>query len=75
MAGFVLPRWPPHLSIQKIPNGIRSPIKGRVKEKNTSPQEKTCRFFFDTLAVLDLVYSCCLFCFAPVISVYGSRGL
>ena len=52
-----------------------SPIKGRVKKKNTSPQEKTCRFFSDTLAVLDSVYSCCLFCFAPVISVYGSRGL
>jgi hypothetical protein len=28
-----------------------SPIKGRVKGKNTPLQEKTCRFFFDTLLV------------------------
>jgi hypothetical protein len=27
---------------------LGSPIKGRVKKKNTPPQEKTCRFFFDT---------------------------
>ena len=34
---------------------IGSPIKGRVKGKNTPLQEKTCRFFFDTLIVLDSV--------------------
>jgi hypothetical protein len=40
------------------PVALGSPIKGRVKEKNTPPQEKTCRFFFDTSVVVDSVLRC-----------------
>jgi hypothetical protein len=42
----------PQLPAGSVRGGRGSPIKGRVKEKNTPPARKNSRFFFDILLVL-----------------------